>query len=425
VFDATGTGFPVTIRPWNAPIVPDPIQKMRNAMRKLEWTIEGAALDAPIVQRRIFGGSNLHEVCLPEGDFTVTLKAIDELTDRWAIQQKVITVQDIFVVQLGDSYASGEGTPERRIQATVSLPPLYDQDYYREWANNYLLAVRHSGYAYTLWADDGGPFDSEEITSSATVAAATKVFSVTMKANVPKFSQFSEMHRQHYRSHRSSFAASSQFALEIENQSDKSSITFVNLAMSGATTNDGVLGSFEGRRRERFYDPNSVMSPQLTQLKEIANKRPIDVLLISIGGNDAGFANAAAALVIRDGYTAYHPNLDVILHGVKTGNWGSVENSQAFFAWYLNWSDLEGLNRLPAQYAEIPAQMDALGINANNVYVTEYPNFARKYYPSMTINTGFVPATIPARVDYCEPSALARIDPVPLSRSDPPLSRKQ
>jgi hypothetical protein len=93
----------------------------------------------------------------------------------------------------------------------------------------------------------------------------------------------------------------------------------------------------------------------------------------------------------------------LINHGVHTGNWASVENATGFFGWFLKWSDLVGLDGLADQYAAIRDRMGLLRLNIQRVYVTQYPNFGRKYYPEQTINyLGTSLFTIPARVDYCE-----------------------
>lgn len=382
--------------------------RARARRRQLVWTIAGGP-DIAIVDTAIYEPDHTTNFCAPEGEYRVSLKAVDNNTEQWDEFTRVISVEDILVVQLGDSYASGEGNPERRIPADVALQPPFEGEATLLWAQTQLHLRRAPGLVYVLWADDGEVYDWHEARVS-TYAVGGDYHNpwgydvpVTLTARVPPFDQFSQMHRDHYRSHRSSLAAGSQFALHVENASDNSSVTFVNLAMSGATTNQGMLGSHKGVSGERFFDGSSPMTSQLNQLHDIVGDRSIDVLLLSIGGNDAGFANAAEALVLRDGSYLYTVEQSDILHGVRTGNWTNVENSAGLFGLATQWDDLLGLNAIPAQYTEIARQFPRLDIDVSRVYVTEYPNFGQKYYPEQIIQYSPTTAdTIPAHVAHCE-----------------------
>lgn len=403
ILDTSATSYPpiVPLRPEQpAPAMPasgafEPVTdpaieyaRMRVRMRQTSWKIEGAALVPPLeLPPTLHGAPYTTDVCLPEGDYSITLTAVDNYTGQSDVVRRVISVEDLFIVQLGDSYGSGEGTPERRIVSNLELVAGRQNTHAnREWARTQLRDEHRRGFSFTLWADDGRHYPEVVVENNTAVVLAGVGTPVKMTARLPDFSQFSSTHKQHYRSHRSSFTASSQLALELEQSSDKSSVTYVNLAMSGARLSSGLLGPYGGVKTARFHDAADPLPGQLKQLKDIAGKRRIDALIITAGGNDAGFANAAAGLVMRDGFYRYIVNFEKIEHGVKTGDWAEVENSISFFSWIADWSDLlGGLNGIGNSYALVKADLVARQIQAPNVYLVEYPNFGMMDHPPRTL----------------------------------------
>ena len=82
--------------------------------------------------------------------------------------------------------------------------------------------------------------------------------------------------------HRSARAAHAQAAMTIERADAHSSVTFISFACSGATIANLLTTSQTARSHK--------MPPQLDKVFDAAGSRPIDVLLVSIGGNDVHFA---------------------------------------------------------------------------------------------------------------------------------------
>ncbi|WP_420124500.1 SGNH/GDSL hydrolase family protein [Nakamurella sp.] len=70
--------------------------------------------------------------------------------------------------------------------------------------------------------------------------------------------------------------------------------TFLTFGRSGATVADGLLGP----RRERDSDAWSGQRGQLQEVADTVDRRQIDVLLISIGGNDLGFSTTLEEMVL-------------------------------------------------------------------------------------------------------------------------------
>lgn len=79
---------------------------------------------------------------------------------------------------------------------------------------------------------------------------------------------------------RSTHGGPAQAALLLEQASKKTSVTLVNVACSGATVNRGILGP-----------QYSGLPSQVEQVAEIIGDSQIDVLSLTVGGNDVGFAS--------------------------------------------------------------------------------------------------------------------------------------
>ena len=148
-------------------------------VRTYTWTISGGALTDPLVYHRIEPSL---EVALPEGEYRVVVRASAAIP--WgAVSVRAyttVTVSDLLVVAIGDSYASGEGNPEVRRFGTMALE---------------------------RWGDGGDD------------AAA----------------------RGHGDAHRSTVAWPARVALALEQADPHSSVTFVSVAASGARIDNGIL----------------------------------------------------------------------------------------------------------------------------------------------------------------------------------------
>lgn len=347
--DNAPTRFPVSFTVNGLPATNTPIITLK---------IQGENLSTPISKGvRHPDWLRPISVCLPEGRYEVELQASDPIAGSRYIRRE-ITVEDFLIAVLGDSYASGEGNPEERLTFDI---------------NSITDAVRIFGSgelpknACSIWADDG---------------------SMSAPPEIPLNTQ---QGIDHQRSHRSSIAAGPQLALELERQSPKWSVTLVHLAQSGATTNNGVLGTYKGRAGCNYS--NDAMSPQLNELKSLVGSRKIDALIMSIGGNDAGFANTLIALLMREpgGSQALSGiTLSKIERAIKTGKWQDFEQEIGMFGLVTKLSSIDtGLLGLPSQYRAIAQrlQLDYSDKQLSKVYLTEYPDFSTYLENVRTIPT--------------------------------------
>lgn len=202
-----------------------------------------------------------------EGSYLVTHRAIDPETGATvADRSEPVVVDDILIVSIGDSVASGEGAPE--IDAPVS-----------GWQNN--------------------------------------------------------------QCHRSAAAGPAKAAARLEEADPRTSVTFVHLACSGATIDEGLLGSYRG------VVPGIPLPPQVDQMLTYTQGRTIDALLISIGANDIGFSTIVELCMAHN--------------SCGDGSIGSAE-------WYA----APRLATVGASYDRLAAALTARGVAPSRVYLTEY-----------------------------------------------------
>jgi len=242
----------------------------------------------------------IREVPWPDG-----LHVHVELPDKTTIDDDVI-VEDLLVVGLGDSFASGEGNPDQPIDPHPSFSMSYGAGL------TYPLPVRNTG--------EPARFD----------AAANADRTLFYKAAAKWLSADC---------HKSQYSYQFRVALQLAIENPKRAVTFVHLACSGAEITEGLFNKKEAREH---YDESSVVPSQLDQLFILLCKvkrqpiaihlrtpvhygfpemedrtfevnactpdefqRKIDLAMISFGGNDIGFP----ALV---GYTIIDHTRDVV-----------------------------------------------------------------------------------------------------------------
>ena len=153
------------------------------------------------------------------------------------------------------------------------------------------------------------------------------------------------MTRQNFEAHRSSAAAASQAAILLEQSDPHTSVTFINLAESGATIPQGMLGSLAGSTHASYKLPG-----QIAELHKIIGSRPIDDLSLSIGGNDFGFVDFLSKLIQTD-----QTNLPDL---------ASIEtDAQASLA------------TLPALYTQLAGALNQFAIR--HTFITAYPDMTQ------------------------------------------------
>jgi hypothetical protein len=265
-----------------------------------------------------------------QGTYHVTLTVTDPSNVSTPYPQDV-TIKDLLIVSLGDSYASGEGNPD--------VPETYSTDIFG--GNPHIDTPAR-------WEDR--------------------------------------------RCHRSAYAAPAQTALALEGADPHTSVTFLSFACSGATIDTssdggawafdpyapvppnkpvgtGVLGPYIGAEPPTYsaFDDNALnyndkLPSQIDQLSyalgPTSGRRPIDALMLSAGGNDIGFSPIAGVCVLYSDCT----------------------NSQVTNATVTGREALS--DRVNESAAAMASKYDALAtalapFDAGKTYITEYPDPTR------------------------------------------------
>ncbi len=198
-------------------------------------------------------------VRLTAGDWSTT---VTEKVGKSVVSSATMTVkvQDILIAAIGDSYGSGEGCPE--------IPAEFKVDD---------AAIATGSYNFEqLVAADLNTLDFVQFpTVLALSPVVPEMWARSTDANMTLDSRLA---------HRSTHAYSARYAMAVEEADPRSSVTYVSVAQSGA-----VVSELINTRNLSSDDGVTLMPVQLAQLKKIVGNRKIDTLLISIGGNDAGF----------------------------------------------------------------------------------------------------------------------------------------
>jgi hypothetical protein len=155
---------------------------------------------------------------------------------------------------------------------------------------------------------------------------------------------------------RSELAGSARAALQIEDDDDPdtyddahTSVTFVHLACSGAWTDSGLLGGFPGTGTQASLGGS--LPPQIYTIPSILGTREVDALLMTSGINDIKFEHFLSHCLDNDDCG------EVPFEGQSVG---------AVIA--------ERLGRLPTMYSTLAHEIGAMGIEADDVYLLEYPD---------------------------------------------------
>jgi hypothetical protein len=263
-----------------------------------------------------------------------------------------VVVEDLFVVALGDSFASGESNPDRPVTFSATQEMLYDPvNVNRENMANRSPTKKESNYGLAS-ADDFNPkalpkrlMEDEE--KGLIYAPTSQEFLQAFdKARAQWLS--ADCHRSQYGY---PFRVSMGLALEDRHRA----VTFISLACSGADIAEGLFGpadahdELEGPMGQKIVPPEldslsalicrseadrtDYMTYQLpvyasgsTSIEEKAfsmrwcapqsRKRPIDVVLLSIGGNDVGFGSLVT-YAITDSASDIAPIAGLVGHELR------------------------------------------------------------------------------------------------------------
>ena len=192
-----------------------------------------------------------------------------------------IAVRDILIAGLGDSIASGEGNPDRPVA-------LADDGFcfrsYLEGSTGQYYRPSRKGYK--------GARACESATGSNELYAWQKFGAQWFNAAC----------------HRSLYSYQTRAALALAIQYTHIAVTYLPLACSGATIDDGLLGSLPAREclvTKTAMNCAGTVGSQVGELKEALAAaqrrqpdRQLDLLFLSIGANDINFSGLVADVIV-------------------------------------------------------------------------------------------------------------------------------
>jgi hypothetical protein len=253
------------------------------------------------------------------------------LPDGREFSEPNVVVEDLLVVGLGDSFASGDSNPDRPVVFSASRQMVYDP-----------LVVDREQVAtrqYKRLEKRADPFELASTDEKPDPKSLPKRLledeerGLIYKLNSREFLEAFDKRAAQWISadcHRSQYGYPFRVSLQLALENRHRAITLVHLACTGSEVVNGLFQ--EKDAREQFDKPNSAKVPaQFDQLSDLIcrggaaarsktasytlpvyshgstgvsmqnvvmrwcppeqRKRPIDVVMLSIGGNDSGFSS--------------------------------------------------------------------------------------------------------------------------------------
>ncbi|MDF0676595.1 MAG: hypothetical protein P0120_20010 [Nitrospira sp.] len=148
--------------------------------------------------------------------------------------------------------------------------------------------------------------------------------------------------------HRSHIAAPEKAAIAIANFLEQP-LEFIGLACTGARLDHGILEPYD----PDADDTHNPLPPQIDALRSTMGDRPIDILLISAGGNDVGFADVIKRCIKMDSLALARRNDELCSR--DPGVLAAIKNELA---------------ALPQKYDRLADQLKTMQIR--QVIITEY-----------------------------------------------------
>jgi hypothetical protein len=244
--------------------------------------------------------------------------------------ERNVVVEDIFVVALGDSFASGESNPDKPVQFSPSREMVYDPTLLQD-------EVARGGPQPEIPHVRGFGLSSSDPQVNPKVLPRRlmedELAERFLRLSSPEFRTYFDRAQAQWLSndcHRSQYGYPVRVGLQLALENRHRSVTFATFTCSGAEVTNGLFLQMDPR--QGFTEPNGrKVRAQLDQLTDLLcrsnarqqaaytlptyatgstsvsqqqvtmswcppnqRKRPIDVVLMSIGGNDVGFGGLVA-----------------------------------------------------------------------------------------------------------------------------------
>lgn len=286
-----------------------------------------AECDAPVAMRVLHGKPT---------KVTVDIAAPGEPIRRAATN---VAVRDLLIAGLGDSIASGDGNPDRPV------------------------ALSDAGFCFRRFAPGGSAEYFRPGRAGFSGDKACDGDSAASGNDRPEWARLSARWLN-AACHRSLYGYQLRAALALAIENPHLAVTFLPLACTGATINDGLFNGQGARELGCGSAPCPTTTPaQITQLRAIAARaqrgqpaRTLDLVFLTIGANDINFSGLVADIIIE-------ARAERALFS-RAGIISSVEAAQATLS-----------GKLPADFAKLRAALKPLVNNAlERVVFVSYGN---------------------------------------------------
>ncbi|MDQ8728527.1 hypothetical protein RCO31_12460 [Bradyrhizobium sp. LHD-71] len=207
---------------------------------------------------------------------TVDVNAGPEVPERLTEE---IRVRDILIAGLGDSIASGEGNPDRPVE------------------------LSSGGFCFRSYIGGGEYYRPGRARFEGDKSCGTN-------SGLASWQRFNAQW-SNAACHRSLYSYQTRAALALAVKHPHIAVTFLPLACTGATIDNGLLGS--QRARECLVTRSGVtcqgkVNAQVAELREAITEakrrqpeRQIDLIFLSVGANDIDFSGLVADVIVENG----------------------------------------------------------------------------------------------------------------------------
>jgi hypothetical protein len=276
-----------------------------------------------------------------------------QLPNGIALADPNVTVDDVFVVAMGDSFASGESNPDRPVTFSNSREMVYDPVNAREDMAFRGIDTKNQNYGVAS-ADNG---INPKALPKRLMEDEEKggIFKPTSR----EFQDAFDRRQAQWLSpdcHRSQYGYPFRVSIGLALENRHRAVTFVSLACSGADIVEGLFAERDAREQYSGSNAQKKVVPQLDQLSDLicktgaagrtrtasyrlpvyssgstsigeqvftkqwcppeSRKRSIDVFLLSAGGNDVGFG-ALVAYAMTESASDLAPIVGLVGHELR------------------------------------------------------------------------------------------------------------
>ncbi len=277
-----------------------------------------------------------------------------QLPNGTTLADPAVIVDDIFMVAMGDSFASGESNPDRPVTFSNAREMVYDP-LLQQRDNMAFRGLDKKNQNYGVASADNGT--NAKILPRRLMEDEEK--GLIYKLNSREFQDAFDRRQAQWLSpdcHRSQYGYPFRVSIGLALENRHRAVTFVSLACSGADIVEGLFAERDAREQISGSNAQKKVVPQMDQLSDLicrngaagrtktasyrlpvyssgstgiseqvftkqwcppeSRKRPIDVFLLSVGGNDVGFG-PLVAYAMTDSASDLAPIVGLVGHELR------------------------------------------------------------------------------------------------------------